>query len=127
MTEVKVQNVTISRHVMLLFDLEYSNIVLIGLPNFDLIGLQILPPAGPLGNILLHLGYMLVGYTSERHGCTLPELITFSLSIITFSLSRTSVEVSHVAAGEHMVPGPFHWFLGVPRSILFMFGHPKHP
>jgi hypothetical protein len=32
---------------------------------------------------------------------TLPELITFSLS-------RTTVEVSHVAAGEHMVPGPFH-------------------
>jgi hypothetical protein len=38
------------------------------------------------------------------------------------SLSRTTVEVSHVAAGEHMVPGPFHlkmyipsrqWLLGV--------------
>jgi hypothetical protein len=28
-TEVKVQNVTISRHVSLLFNLEYSNIVLI--------------------------------------------------------------------------------------------------
>jgi hypothetical protein len=38
-----------------------------------------------------------------------PELITFSLSIITFSLPRTTVEVSHVAAGEHMVPGPFHF------------------
>jgi hypothetical protein len=83
--------------------------VLIGLPNFDLIGLQILlPPAGPLGNIFLHLGYVVVGYTYERHGCTLPELIRFSLSIITFSLSRTTVEVSHVDAGEHMVPGPFH-------------------
>jgi hypothetical protein len=43
-----------------------------------------------------------IGYTSERHRCTLPELITFSLSIITFSLSRTTLEVSHVAAGEHM-------------------------
>jgi hypothetical protein len=32
----------------------------------------------------------------------LPELITFSLSIITFSRSRTTDEVSHVAAGEHM-------------------------
>jgi hypothetical protein len=42
------------------------------------------------------------------HLCTLHELITFSLSIITFCLSRTTVEVSHVAAGEHMVPGPFH-------------------
>jgi hypothetical protein len=31
--------------------------------------------------------------------CTLPELITFSLSIITFSLSRTTVEVAHVASG----------------------------
>jgi hypothetical protein len=40
----------------------------------------------------------------------MPELITFSLSIITFSMSRTTVEVSHVAAGEHMVPGPFHSF-----------------
>jgi hypothetical protein len=29
--EVKVQNVTISRHVSLLFDLEYSNIVLISM------------------------------------------------------------------------------------------------
>jgi hypothetical protein len=58
-----------------------------------------------------YLGYVVVGilgYTYERHGCTLPELITFSLSIITFSLSRTTVEVSHVGAGEHMVPGPFH-------------------
>jgi hypothetical protein len=66
-------------------------------------------PDGPLGNILLNMGYMVVGYTSERQGCTLPELITFSLSIITFNLSRTTVEVSHVAAGEHMVPGPFHF------------------
>jgi hypothetical protein len=72
-----------------------------GLPNF---GLQILPPDGLLGNILLHLGYVVVGYTSERHGCTLPELITLCLSIITFSLSRTTVEVSRVDAGEHMVP-----------------------
>jgi hypothetical protein len=24
--------------------------------------------------------YVMVGYTCERHGCTLPELITFSLS-----------------------------------------------
>jgi hypothetical protein len=63
------------------------------LPNFDLIGLQILPPDGPLGNILLHLGYVVVGYTSERHRCTLLELITFSLS-------RTTV--------EHVIPGPFH-------------------
>jgi hypothetical protein len=30
------------------------------------------------------------------------------MSIITFSLSRSTVEVSHVAAGEHMIPGPFH-------------------
>jgi hypothetical protein len=37
-----------------------------------------------------------------------PELISFSLSIIAFSLSRTIVEVVHVDAGEHMVPGPFH-------------------
>jgi hypothetical protein len=60
-----------------------------------------------------------VGYTSERHGCTLPELITVSLSIITFSLSRTStVEVSLVAAGEHMVPGPFHLFLSLLTSRL---------
>jgi hypothetical protein len=70
-----------------------------------------MPPDGPLGNILLHLGFVVVGYTtSESHGCTIPELITFSLSIITFSLSRTTVKVSHVAAGEHMVPGPFHFF-----------------
>jgi hypothetical protein len=38
-------------------------------------------------------------------------IITFRLAImlaiITFSLSRTIVDVSHVAAGEHMVPGPF--------------------
>jgi hypothetical protein len=32
--------------------------------------------------------YVVVGYTSERHGCTLPERITFSLSIITFSLLK---------------------------------------
>jgi hypothetical protein len=63
-----------------------------------------LPPYGPLGNILLHLGYVVVGYTSERHGTTLPELTKFSLSIIIFILSRTT----NVAAGEHMVPGPFH-------------------
>jgi hypothetical protein len=43
-------------------------------PNFYLIELQILPPTGPLGNILLHLGYVVVGFTSERHKCTLPEL-----------------------------------------------------
>jgi hypothetical protein len=54
---------------------------------------------------------------------TLPELITFSLSIITFSLPRTAVKVSHVAAGEHMIPGPLHlllcppWLLG--GGILF--------
>jgi hypothetical protein len=30
------------------------------------------------------------------------------MSIMTFSLSRTAVEVSHAAAGELMVPGPFH-------------------
>jgi hypothetical protein len=51
---------------------------------------------------------------------TLPELITFSLSIITFSLSRTTVEVSHGAAGEHMGPGPFHWVFG-PK-----FAHYSH-
>jgi hypothetical protein len=43
--------------------------------------------------------------TLETYFCiwatTLPELITFSLS-------RTTVEVSHVDAGEDMVPGPFH-------------------
>jgi hypothetical protein len=75
------------RHVLLLFDLEYSNIVLIGLHFYQVstrIGLQILPPAGPLGNIPLHLGYV--------DGCTLPELIAFiSLSVITFGLSRTIV------------------------------------
>jgi hypothetical protein len=27
---------------------------------------------------------------------------------MTFSLSRTTIEVSHVAAGEHMGPGQFH-------------------
>jgi hypothetical protein len=47
----------------------------------------------------MYLGYMVVGYTSERHGCTLPELIILSLS-------RTTN--SHDAVGEHMVPGPFH-------------------
>jgi hypothetical protein len=45
---------------------------------------------------------------SYKQHYAVPELITFNLSIITFSLSRTTVEVSHVAAGEHMVPGPFH-------------------
>jgi hypothetical protein len=40
-------------------------------------------------------------------GPTLPELITINLSIMTFSLSRTTVKVSHVAPGEHIVPGPF--------------------
>jgi hypothetical protein len=35
--------------------------------------LQILPPAGPLGNILLHLGYVVVGYTSERHDPFFPS------------------------------------------------------
>jgi hypothetical protein len=122
-TEVKVQNVTISWHLSLLFDLEYSNIVLIGLhflPNFGRIGHQILPD-GPLRNILLHLGYVVVGYTSERHGCTLPELITFSLSIITFSLSRTRVEVSNVAACEHMVPGPFHLSSFYVQHVLKTF------
>jgi hypothetical protein len=71
------------------------------LPNFKLIGLQILPPDGPLGNMLLHLS------SYKQHYLT--ELITFSLSILTFSLSRTTVKVSHVASGEHMVPGPFHF------------------
>jgi hypothetical protein len=28
---------------------------------------------------------------------------------MTFSLTRTTVEDSHVAAGEYMVPGPFHF------------------
>jgi hypothetical protein len=56
----------------------------------------------PLETYFLHLGYVVVGYTSERHGRTLHELITFSLS-------RTTVEVSLVAAGEHMVPGPFQF------------------
>jgi hypothetical protein len=70
-----------------------------------------LPPAGPLEDILLYLGYVVVGYTSGRHGCTLPELIRFSLSIIKMFLSRTTVEVSHVNASEHMVPGPFHLLL----------------
>jgi hypothetical protein len=82
-------------NVSLLFDLNNLKFSTF-LQNFDLIRLQILPPYGPLGNILLHLGYVVVGlgigYTSERHGCTLPELITFSLSIIIFSLSRTTVE-----------------------------------
>jgi hypothetical protein len=77
-----------------------------------------LPPAGPLGKILLHMGYVVVGYTSERHGCTLAELITFSLSIITFSLSRTTVEVSHVDAGEHMVPGPFHYWTTLQIVVI---------
>jgi hypothetical protein len=40
---------------------------------------------------------------------TVPELITIILSIITFSMSRTTVKVSHVAPGEHMVPGPLHY------------------
>jgi hypothetical protein len=38
------------------------------------------------------------------------------MSIITFSLSRATVEVSDVAAGEHMVPGPFHV---IKHSIIY--------
>jgi hypothetical protein len=61
--------------------------------NFDPIGLQILPPVGPLGKHTF----------SSIFITTLPELITFSLS-------RSTVNIrSHVAPGEHMVPGPFHF------------------
>jgi hypothetical protein len=55
-------------------------------------------------------------------GLGLCELITFSLSIITFSLSRTTGEVSHVAAGEHMVPGPFIFGYQDQREWLLTFG-----
>jgi hypothetical protein len=72
-----------------------------------------MPTNGDILNFDLCLGDVVVGYTSKRHGSTLPQLITFSLSIITFSLSRTTVELSHVAAGEHMVPGPFHLLITV--------------
>jgi hypothetical protein len=51
------------------------------------LGLQIWLPGDHLGNILLHLGYV---------------------------VSRTTVEVSHVDAGEHMVPGQF-----TPKNIFF--------
>jgi hypothetical protein len=99
-TEVKVQNVTISRHVSLLFDLEYSNLVLIGTVY---ISTEFRPDW--TSNIAARWSpwkhTFASGLCGERHGCTLPELITFSLS-------RTTVEVSYVAAGERMVPGPFH-------------------
>jgi hypothetical protein len=48
------------------------------------------------------MGYVVVGYTLPELITFSLSIITFSLSIITFSLSRTTVEVSHVAAGEHM-------------------------
>jgi hypothetical protein len=37
---------------------------------------------------------------------------------MTFSLARTTVEVSHVAAGEHMVPGPFHFRLRALSGVV---------
>jgi hypothetical protein len=105
-------------YYLLLFDLEYSNIVLIGTvyistkfqpdrtSNIDVIwspwehtfasGLR-------GGTCRIHL------WKARVHTTWTNDI---GLSIITFSLSRTTVEVSHVAAGEHMVPGPFHssWF-----------------
>jgi hypothetical protein len=101
-TEVKVQNVTISLYVSLLFDLEYSNIVLI-------CTVYISTKFRPDQNSSIAARWspwkhtFVSGLRSGRiylwnvQVCTLPELITFSLSIITFSLSlvsRTTVEVS---------------------------------
>jgi hypothetical protein len=57
--------------------------------HFDQNRLQIRPPDGPLGKQTFATIFI----------TTLPELITFSLSIHV---------LSHVASGEHMVPGPFH-------------------
>jgi hypothetical protein len=57
-----------------------------------------LPPDGPLGKLNFEPIFI----------ATVPEL-TISLSIITFSLSRTTVKVSRVAPGDHMVPGPFNF------------------
>jgi hypothetical protein len=106
-TEVKIQNVTISLQVSLLFDLEYSNIVLIGalyistkfrLDRTSNIATRWFPWKHTFASTCIFIE------------TTLSELITFSLSILTFSLSRTTVEViSRVAAGEHMVPWPFHF------------------
>jgi hypothetical protein len=36
---------------------------------------------------------------------------------MSFSLSTTTVDVSHVAAGEHMVTGPFHLFF-IPHDFV---------
>jgi hypothetical protein len=105
-TEVKVQNVAISLHVSLLFDLEYSNIMLILIVY---ISTKFRPDQ--TSNIAARWSPWNHTFASIFITLTdIPDLITFSLSIIliTFSLSRTTVKVSHVAADEHMVLGPFH-------------------
>jgi hypothetical protein len=55
------------------------------------------PADGPLGNILLHLGYVVVGYTFERPGCTYAVV---SMVLINTPISTTAT----IDAKTHVLP-----------------------
>jgi hypothetical protein len=55
----------------------------------------------------LHIRHLQIQFAKV----TIAGVLDSSVTRVTFSLSRTTVEVSHLAAGEHIVPGPFHLYL----------------